>query len=62
MHGNRSKLYLKDAANEDADDDDDHHHNDDDDEHDDEDQNGHSLTNFQARGSRFCVVIDLHNT
>ena len=39
--------------------------NDDDDydnEHNDEDQNCHNSANFQARRSRFCMVIDLHNT
>ena len=35
---------------------------DDDDEVDDEDQNGNTSANFQARSSRFCIVIDLDNT
>ena len=35
--------------------------NNDDDEHDGEDQNGHNSDNFQARKSRFCMVIELHN-
>ena len=48
------------------DDDDDDDENDDDDndddvEHNDEDQNCHNSDNFQARRSRFCMVIDLHN-
>ena len=44
------------------DDNDDHdHHNDDDDEHDDEDQIRNNLANFQARKSRFCMVIVLNN-
>ena len=42
--------------------DDDDDDNDDDDEYNDEDQNCHSSDNFQARRSRFCMVIDLHNT
>ena len=36
--------------------------NDDVDEHNDKDQNCHNSDNFQARRSRFCIVIDLHNT
>ena len=32
---------------------------DDDGEHNDEDQNCHNSDNFQARRSRFCMVIDL---
>ena len=32
--------------------------NGDDDEHNDEDQNCHNSANFQARASRFCVVVD----
>ena len=47
-----------DDDNNDNDDDND----DDDDEHNGEDQNGHNSDNFQARKSRFCMVIDLNNT
>ena len=36
-------------------------HTDDDDEHNDEDQNCQNSDNFQARRSRFCMVINLHN-
>ena len=35
---------------------------DDDDELDDEDQNANNSANFQARSSRFCMIIDLDNT
>ena len=63
MHGNGSGYYLKDDTNDD--DGNDNDDNDDVDEHDDDDQNGHSghySANFQARSSRFCMVIDLYNT
>ena len=47
-----------------SDDDDDENDDDDndDDEHDDEDQNCNISANFQTRRSRFCMVIDQHNT
>ena len=44
------------------DDNDENDDDDDDDKHYDEDQNCHNLDNFQAWRSRFCIVIDLHNT
>ena len=44
------------------DDDDKNDDNDNDGEHNDEDQNCHNSDNFQARRSRFGIVIDLHNT
>ena len=49
---------MEDDDNDENDDD----YNDDDDEHNDEDQNCHNSANFQARRSRFCMVIGLHNT
>ena len=33
-----------------------------DDKHDDEDQNYHILANFQARSSKYCMVIHLDST
>ena len=47
------KDYIK---HDDHNDDNDDHNNDYDDEHNDDDQNCHNLVNFQARGSRFCMV------
>ena len=34
----------------------------DDDDKDDENQNGHNLANFEAKTSRFCMVIDINDT
>ena len=52
-----------DGNDDDSDDDDDNDdESEDDDELDDEDQNGNNSANFQARSSRFCMVIDQDNT
>ena len=51
---------MEDDDEDENDDDDDD--NDNYDEHNDEDQKCHNWDNFQARRSRFCMVIDLHNT
>ena len=62
----RAKVWLvasTDCSNNDDDDNvDANNDNDDADEHDDVDHNCHNSTNLQARRSRFCMVIDLHNT
>ena len=56
INGKRSKGHNDDDDDDDNDDDNDAG---DDDEN---DQNGHNLVNFQARISRFCMVVDLNNT
>ena len=51
-----------DDDNYDDNDDDNNDDSDDDNEHDDEYQICNNSANFQARSSRFCMVIDLDNT
>ena len=59
MHGSRSTWYLQYDFDEDRDNDDD------DDDYDDEDDEDHyscNSVNLQARTSRFCMEVDLHDT
>ena len=61
-HGCRSTLYLQYDFDKDDDNDDDDNDDDDNDDEDDEDHYSCNSVNFQARTSRFCMEVDLHNT